>query len=44
MKLLLAVNILIIIPLVPLTTSKIQNNQLIGHLQVEKIKTDRLDV
>ena len=44
MKFLLAVTLLIIIPLVPLTTSKIQNNQLIGHLQVEKIKNERLDV
>ena len=43
MKFLLAVTLLIIIPLVPLTVSKIQNNQLIGHLQVEKIKNDRLD-
>ena len=39
-----AVTLLIIIPLVPLTVSKIQNNQLIGHLQVEKIKNERLDV
>ena len=44
MKFLLAVTLLIIIPLVPLTVSKIQNNQLIGHLQVEKIKNERLDV
>ena len=44
MKFLLAVTLLIIIPLVPLTTYKIQNNQLIGHLQVEKIKNERLDV
>ena len=44
MKFLLAVTLLIIIPLVPLTVSKIQNNQLIGHPQVEKIKNERLDV
>ena len=44
MKFLLVVTLLIIIPLVPLTVSKIQNNQLIGHLQVEKIKNERLNV
>ena len=44
MKFLLAVTLLIIIPLVPLTVSKIQNNQLIGNIQVEKIKNERLDV
>lgn len=44
MMFLFAVTLLIIIPLVPLTVSKIQNNQLIRHLQVEKIKNERLDV
>ena len=44
MKFLLAVTLLIIIPLVPVTVSNTQNKQVIGHLQVEKIKNERLDV
>ncbi len=39
-----AIILLIIIPLVPLTVSKIQDDKLIEHLQVEKIKNERLDV
>ena len=44
MKFLLAVTLLIIIPLVPLTVSKIQDDKLIEHLQVEKIKSDNNEI
>lgn len=35
--------LLIVIPLVPLTVCKIQDDQLVGHLQVEKIKNEQSD-
>ena len=39
-----AIILLIIIPLVPLTVSKIQDDKLIEHLQVEKIKSDNNEI
>lgn len=40
-KFIIAIALLIVIPLVPLTVSKIQDDQLVGHLQVEKIKNEQ---
>ena len=40
-KFIIAITLLIVIPLVPLTVSKIQDDQLVGHLQVEKIKNEQ---
>ena len=37
MKFIIAITLLIIIPLVPLVVSKVQDDELIGHLQIEKI-------
>lgn len=37
-KFIIAIALLIVIPLVPLTVSKIQDDQLVGHLQVRKNK------
>lgn len=42
-KFIIAIALLIVIPLVPLTVSKIQDDQLVGHLQVEKIKNEQSD-
>ena len=39
-----AIILLIIIPLVPLTVSKIQDDKLIERLQVEKIKSDNNEI
>ena len=39
-----AIILLIIIPLVPLTVSKIQDDKLIEYLQVEKIKSDNNEI
>lgn len=44
LKFIIATTILIIIPLLPLGVSKIQDNKLIGHLQVEKIKNKQQNV
>ena len=43
-KFIVAITVLILISLSSLVISKMQDNQLIGHLQVEKIKNERLDV
>ena len=40
MKFIIAITLLIIIPLVPLVVSKVQDDELIGHLQIEKIKNE----
>ncbi len=40
-KFIIAIALLIVIPLVPLTVSKIQDDRLVGHLQVEKIKNEQ---
>ena len=40
MKFIIAITLLIIIPLVPLAVSKVQDDELIGHLQIEKIKNE----
>lgn len=42
-KFIIAIALLIVIPLVPLTVCKIQDDQLVGHLQVEKIKNEQSD-
>ena len=40
-KFIFAITVLILISLGPLVISKMQDNQLIGHLQVEKIKNEQ---
>ena len=40
-KFIFAITVLILISLGPLVISKMQDNQLIGHLQVEKIKNKK---
>ena len=40
MKFIIAITLLIIIPLVPLAVSKVQDDELIGHLQIKKIKNE----
>lgn len=42
-KFIVAITVLILISIGPLVISKMQDNQLIGHLQVEKIKNEQSD-
>lgn len=42
-KFIVAIAVLILISLGPLVISKMQDNQLIGHLQIEKIKNEQAD-